>query len=71
MKRQMILLSNLNCPVCAGKLEDAAKRLPGMKSARVVFGTGALHVEYDASQLTHQAIADVIRKMGLDVTTTI
>lgn len=69
MKRQMIMLANLNCPVCAAKLEKAAKALPGMKSAKVSFGTGALNVEYDEAALPESAIRDVARQLGLEVAT--
>ncbi|MDF2626225.1 MAG: Heavy-metal-associated domain [Symbiobacteriaceae bacterium] len=70
MKRQMIMLANLTCPSCGGKLEQATAKLPGMKSARVAFGTGALHVEYDEAQLTEAQIRTVIKQHGLDVTMT-
>ena len=43
----MIVLENLNCPVCAAKIEKAAQNLPGMKEAKVSFGTGSLTVTYD------------------------
>lgn len=68
MTKQMVMLANLTCPSCAGKLEKAAAALPGMKSARVAFGTGALHVEYDETMLTQAQIRDVVKQQGLDVT---
>lgn len=66
-RAQMIMLRNLNCPVCAAKLETAARQLPGMKAARVAFGSGALHVEYDADQLTEERIRDLVKRTGLEV----
>ncbi len=66
-KAQMIMLRNLNCPVCAAKLEAAARQLPGMRSARVAFGSGALHVEYDPGQLSEERIRDLVKRTGLDV----
>lgn len=68
MTKQMVMLANLTCPSCAAKLEKAAARLPGMKSARVAFGTGALHVEYDESRMGEAEIRAVARQQGLDVT---
>lgn len=67
MKRQMLMLGNLNCPNCAAKLEKAAKNLPGMKEARVAFGSGALNVEYDDGRLKEEAIRDLVRQLGLSV----
>ena len=61
------MLADLNCPVCAAKLEKAARQLPGMKSARVEFGSGALHVEYDPAALTIDSIRDLVKRSGLDV----
>ncbi len=67
MKRQMIMLNKLNCPVCAAKLEAAARKLPGMEAARVEFGSGAMHVEYDPERLTEAAIRNLVRQTGVEV----
>lgn len=67
MKLQMIMLENLNCPNCAAKLERAAQKLPGMKEAKVSFGTGSLKVAYDESLLQEMAIREVIRQHGVGV----
>lgn len=69
MKRQMIMLENLNCPSCAAKLEHAAKKLPGMKAAKVAFGTGSLTIEFDESVLTEGVIRETIKQHGLGVAT--
>ncbi len=69
MKRQMIMLDNLNCPTCAAKIEKAAQKLPGMKEAKISFGSGSLTVEYDESVLQEQAITDMIQKHGVGVAT--
>lgn len=69
MKRQMIMLENLNCPVCASKIEKAAQKLPGMKEARISFGTGALKVEYDESVLQESAIREAVRQHGVAIAT--
>lgn len=67
VKRQMIMLTGLNCPVCAAKLEKAAKGMPGMKSAKVSFGTGSLTVEYEETALTEESIRKVVKQQGLDI----
>jgi hypothetical protein len=38
-----------------------------MKAARVEFGSGTLHTEYDANLLTTEAIRDLIKRTGLEV----
>ena len=67
MKRQMIMLENLNCPTCAAKLEKAVTKLPGMKAARVSFGGGVLTVEYDEAVLQEAAIRATVEKHGVGV----
>ncbi|HHW98570.1 MAG TPA: hypothetical protein GX738_02930 [Firmicutes bacterium] len=67
MTNEMLMLSNLNCPTCAAKLEKAAQALPGMKSARVVFGAGSLNVEYDSTVLSQDKIRALCKQMGVDV----
>jgi copper chaperone CopZ len=71
MKRQMIMLSNLNCPNCAAKLEKAAKQLPGMKSATVAFGSGALNVEFDETRMEEPRLKELVRQMGLGIATVV
>ena len=67
IRREMIMFSNLNCPTCAAKLETAVRALPGVASAKVVFGAASLDVEYDAGKVTYDRIADVASRMGLSV----
>ena len=38
-------VSEIDCAVCAGKIEDAIKNLDGVKSAQLNFITGTLTVE--------------------------
>lgn len=66
-RRQMYMLNKLNCPVCAAKLEAAVRKLPGMRAARVEFGSGAMHVEYDPDQLTEAAIKGAVVQAGVEV----
>lgn len=68
MTKEMYLLSNLNCPSCAAQLEKAAKALPGMKNARVVFGAGGMNVEYDAGILNQDKIRALCQTMGVEIT---
>ena len=48
-------------------IKEFKEQLPGMKAARVAFGTGLLHVEYDAEKLEETAIRDLVKRMGLEV----
>lgn len=68
IRREMIMLSGLNCPTCAAKLEKAVRATPGVTEAKVIFGAGSLNVEYDAAVVSYEKIADVVSRMGLAVT---
>lgn len=67
MKRQMVMLGGLNCPNCAAKLEKAAQKLAGMKSAKVSFATGTLQVEYNEEQVSEERIRALVEQFGLEV----
>ncbi len=69
IRREMIMLSGLNCPTCAAKLEKAVQATPGVNQAKVAFGAGSLNVEYDAAVTSYEKIAQVVSKMGMTVTT--
>ena len=68
IRREMIILSGLNCPTCAAKLEKAVQSTPGVTEAKVVFGAGSLNVEYDATVVPYERIAEVVSRMGMTVT---
>ena len=68
IRREMIMLSGLNCPTCAAKLEKAVQSTPGVNQAKVIFGAGSLNVEYDAAVTSYEKIAEVVSRMGMTVT---
>ena len=68
IRREMMMLSGLNCPTCAAKLEKAVQSAPGVTEAKVVFGAGSLNVEYDATVVPYERIAEVVSRMGMTVT---
>ena len=68
IRREMIILSGLNCPTCAAKLEKAVQATPGVNQAKVAFGAGSLNVEYDATVVPYERIAEVVSRMGMTVT---
>lgn len=67
IRSEMIMLSNLNCPVCAAKLETAVRGTPGVSEAKVIFGAGSLNVTYNADAVSFEQIAEIVSKMGLGV----
>ncbi len=71
MTNEMMMLTNLNCPTCAAKLEKATQALPGMKSARVIFGAGSMNVEYDPNVLSQEKIRALCKQMGIGIATVV
>jgi Cu+-exporting ATPase len=69
MKRDLMMLQNLNCPTCASQLEAAAIKLPGVAKAKVSYAAGTLDVQYDQAQLSQADIAKLLRRHGIVVAT--
>ena len=44
-----LLVTGMDCPDCAAKVEKAVKRMPGVGNATIVFPAGRLNVEYDSA----------------------
>ena len=52
---------DVDCANCANKMEQAAKKTPGVKDASVSFMTQKLHVEFDVGQ-DPAAVMQQVRK---------
>lgn len=61
-----LLVSGMDCPDCAAKVEKAVKRVPGVVNANVIFPTGSLDVEYNPQQTGIAQILDRIKKLGYE-----
>lgn len=67
MKRETILLTNLNCPSCAANLEQALATIKGVRRARVAFATGTLELEYDTALVQPADIERTVNGFGVAV----
>lgn len=65
MKRETMLLDNLNCPSCAADLERALRKLPGVQKADIAFATGTLELEYDEAQVTEEKIQQTVESFDV------
>ena len=52
---------DVDCANCANKMEQAAKKTPGVKDASVSFMTLKMHVEFDEGQ-DSAAVMQQVRK---------
>ena len=61
-------LSDIDCPVCAGKVQDAVAAIDGVKSARVDFLVLKLTVEAEEKDFPKlmKAIKKAVRSVGPD-----
>lgn len=67
MKKETIILDNLNCPNCAADLERAFRSIVGVQSAKVTFATGTLELEYDEAQVTDEKIETTAKSFGVAI----
>lgn len=68
MKKETILLTDLNCPSCAADLQKALAGMDGVKRAEVAFASGSLELEYDESVVKPADIERSVESFGVSVT---
>ena len=52
---------DVDCANCANKMEDAANKTPGVKSAVVNFMTLKMHVEFEEGQNPKEVMQQVLK----------
>jgi Cu+-exporting ATPase len=62
--RMSLNVFGMHCASCAGLIERALKKLPGMKEAHVNYGSEKAHIVYEAGMITLDQIQAVIKKAG-------
>ncbi len=67
MKKEIVLLANLNCPSCAADLQKALAKLDGVQRAEVAFGSGSVELEYDDNVVKSSDIDRTIESFGVTV----
>ena len=63
--RKSFKLDEIDCAVCAGKLEDAIKKLDGVTDAKVNFLTQKLSLE--ATDETFEDVFESVVKLTADI----
>ena len=59
-----LLITGMDCPDCAAKVEKAVKLMPGVINAAIVFPSGRLNVEYDPQQTGVPQMVDKVQNLG-------
>lgn len=68
VKKETLVLANLNCPSCAAGLQKAVAGLAGVRRAEVAFATGTLELEYDEGAVAPGDVERVLESFGVSVT---
>jgi len=59
-------LVGMHCASCAGRIEKALAKAPGVETANVNFATTRATVHYDQRQTNPAALREVVKKIGYD-----
>lgn len=66
MKKEIFKISGMHCASCAMTIESAVKKLIGIKSAQVNFGSETLLAEYDENRTSPVEIVKVVSDVGYE-----
>jgi len=67
MKKQSLKVEGMSCSSCAAKVEQAVKKLAGMKQANVNLATHTLTIQYDEASLTQEDIKQTVETLGFKI----
>ena len=67
MERQIIGIGGMNCASCSGKVEQAVRKLEGVKEAVVNLAAEKLAVEFDGEMITVQRVKEAVTSLGFQV----
>lgn len=67
-KRTQLSLSGMHCTSCAGLIEKALKKVPGVKEASVNFAAEKASVTYDENEAGEEDLITAIKKTGYGAT---
>ncbi|MDP2808872.1 MAG: cation transporter [Rhodocyclaceae bacterium] len=66
METTTIKVSGMSCGGCVKSVTKVLTELPGVAKAEVILQPGEARVEYDASQVTREAMAQAIADAGFE-----
>ncbi|MFA6354786.1 MAG: heavy metal translocating P-type ATPase [Candidatus Paceibacterota bacterium] len=64
MKTKTFAIIGMHCASCSVRNESSLKKLPGVKSASVNFGTHSATVEFDETQISEDKLYEAVIKNG-------
>ncbi len=69
MQKATLNIFGMHCASCAGNIEGALRKTPGVKSAQVNFALGKAYIEFDSQELTIQDLISAVEKAGYKANT--
>ena len=60
-------LETLTCPSCITKIEGILNKEPGVKSAKVLFNSSKVKVEFNEEEVSSQRLGELIEKVGYPI----
>ena len=59
-----LYLQGMSCQLCARRIEDSLRRLPGVTAAKADFGSRKAEVSYDGERMTPEALCAAVSAAG-------
>ena len=69
MRKVVIQLDPVTCPSCIKKIEGAVTKMDGVETAKVLFNSSKVKVDFNDAQISGDEISEVIQKLGYGVQT--
>ncbi|HEU0051493.1 MAG TPA: heavy metal translocating P-type ATPase [Patescibacteria group bacterium] len=66
--QQTFIIGKMHCASCAGLIERAVKKLPGISEAHVNFGAEKARIRFNRTQVSETQIMDTIKRAGYEAT---
>ena len=67
MSKAVFQLEPLTCPSCIKKIETTLNKTTGVESAKVLFNSSKVKMEFDDSQIEASQLGETIKKLGYSV----
>ncbi len=64
MKKLVLRVEGLSCPVCTEKIGDMLNKIKGIEKADVFFNTGKAKITYLEEEISPEGIIGAIKKLG-------
>ncbi len=64
MTKKVFRITNMECPMCALKLEGLEDDLPGVRHASASYRRQSLEIEFDETRLTETEVRAAIEALG-------